>query len=404
MSSISPLLFEAENALVQLELERAAVIYARAQALDPDSPLPRIGIARIALAAGRFADGAALLDVLLSRTPASVEALTIRGLVAEKMGDAMLATTCFERALQHLPDCGPALFSLGRVLSQQQRWSEAARHLRRATELMPGVPEVSVAYATAAFKLGTLSEAVAVLRCCIKNSPYFVGGYTTLADVLVESGKLELADTLLASAEARFSRQAIFPAKRALIAMRRGDVADALVHARRQAVLTPADDEGWLLIAVLELSTLNVGGAEAAVHEVLRRNPKSWRAHYQLGRLYETLRLIDLAQHAYRNATLLAPAEWQPKNTLATLLLETETVAATNEARALLEQAVACAPHDERFMAQLNLAIACYKLGERAASERHAHEAMKTAPPSHPVGETARRFLNNFASKEQAQR
>lgn len=397
MIPIAPLLFEAENCLVQLELERAATLYERARELDPDSPLPAIGVARTVLAAGRVADGAALLDAVLLSHPQSVEALTIRGAAAEITGDLLGAASFFERALGYCPTFGPAAFNLGRVLSQQQRWKEAALHLRCATELMPNVPEVAVSYATAAFKTGALSTAVAVLRRCIASAPYFVGGYVTLADVLVEAGKLDLADTLLASAEDRFSRQAVFPSKRAVVAMRRGDVDQALGHARKQIALAPLQDDGWLLVAVLELSKLNVGAAEAAVHEVLRRNPKSWRAHYQLGGIYESLRLVELAQHAYRNATVLAPTEWQPKNNLATLLLETESICATTEARRLLEQATGHAPYHERFMPQLNLAIACYKLGELDSSERHAREALKTAPPSHPVGETAKRFLKNFA-------
>ena len=160
--------------------------------------------------------------------------------------------------------------------------------------------------------------------------------------------------------------------------------------------LAPTIEEGWLLIAVLELSKLNVDAAEAAVHEVLRRNPRSWRAHYQLGGIYETLRLFELAEHAYRNAVALAPKEWQPKNNLATLLLERHSVQATSEARALLSAAVALAPEADQFMPEFNLALACMKLGDRLASARHARAAAVNVPKSHALAVTTAEFLKNF--------
>lgn len=396
MITIAPLLFEAENYLVQRDLDRAAALYQRASALDPDSALPHVGLARIALALGRHADGLAMLESVLKQHPASVEALTMLGVAAEANGQFESAAVWLKRALSHDSTYGPAAYNLGRILAQQHRWPEACAHLQRASELLPNEPEVAVNYGIAAYRAGSVSDAVAVLRRCIETSPFSVLGYVTLADVLVEMGRLDLADALLKEAEARFSRQAIFPSKRAAVAMRRGDVEGALVHARKQVALAPALDEGWLLIAMLELTSLNVAAAEAAVHEVLRRNPTHWRAHYQLGGIYETLRLLDLAQHAYRNAVALAPNEWQPRNNLATLLLEHEDPASATEARELLEKALQSAPADEQFMTHYNLALACWKLGHRAQSEQHAREAARTAPVTHAVAEDAKRFLKNF--------
>lgn len=395
--TIAPLLFEAENYLAQLDLDRAAACYAKASELDVESPLPFIGIARVALASGRKAEGLALLDSVLERHPQSVEALTIRGVAAEANGDMRGARTALERAISVDPAYGLAWYNLGRLFAQSQQWKEACLHLRRATELLPNEPEMALMYATAAFRNGTVSESIRVLQRCIATAPYSIGGYTTLADVLVESGSLDEADAVLASAELRFSRQAIFPSKRAAIAMRRGDVEGALRHARQQVRLAPALDEGWLLISVLEMSRLKLDAAESAIHEVLRRNPKNWRAHYHLGGVYETLKLRDLALHAYRNAVMLAPDEWEPKNNLATLLLELDGPSATREARELLEEAVKAAPMPNRFMPHFNLAIACLKLGDRTTSERHAREALTTVPASHVLAPDAKRFMANFA-------
>lgn len=397
MITIAPLLFEAENYLALLDLDRAAELYRRAGELDAESVLPRLGLVRVALALGRRREGLALLDSILQSHPTSVEALTLRGVAAETAGALEEAATFLSRAVAQSHTYGPAAYNLGRVLAQQHRWVEACVHLRRATELMPNQPEVAVLYGTAAFRAGAMREAIDALRRSIETAPYSTGGYLTLADILVEAGELDLADTLLASAAGRFSRQAIFPSKRAAIAMRRGRLDEALVHARKQVALAPNVDEGWLLIAVLEHTTLKLDAAEAAIHQVLRRNPSNWRAHYHLGGIYETMRLRDLATHAYRNAAELAPNEWQPKNNLATLLLEHDELGTTLEARRLLENAVSAAPPGERFMPQFNLALACLKLGERATSEHHAREAVRIAPSSHSVAETAKRFLDNFA-------
>jgi Tfp pilus assembly protein PilF len=395
---LAVLLYEAETSLAQLDLERAAGLYQHARALDPDSPLPSIGLARVALATGRAQEGVVLLDAVLARHPESVEALTIRGAVAEHCGALEAAASLYTRAIRIAPANGQVRYKLGLLLAKQGRWLDASAQLRDAVSLLPYVPEVAVSYAMAAFKTGAWGDAVTVLRKSIERSPYSVGGYVALSEILIEAGKLDLADALLSSGESRFTRHALFPSKRAEIALRRGDVATALVHARKQAQLSPDRDEGWLLIAWLELSVRNVGAAEAASHEVLRRDSRNWRAYEQLGRLYATLGVRDLAEHAYRNAVALAPDEWQLKNQLAALLLEADDLGAISEARRLLEQAVEKAPLSERGMPQLNLAIACLTLGERATSERHARNAMRSAPPSHPVSQSAKRFLNNFAS------
>lgn len=397
MSMLAPLLLEAERCLEGEDLDRAAELYRRAHDLDAGrSSLPTVGLARIAILLGRSADAAALLDRVLAEHPPSAEALTLRGVAGEAQGqlDACLAT--HRRAVALGPDFGPAWFNLGRVEARLHHWREAREALETASRLMPEHLDVQLALGIVTFRAGDLAEALRLLGGCLQRAPGKLDTYLTLAEVLVEAGQLALADDLLENASHRCVDRAEIPSMRAAVAIRQANGHAALSHARRQVELAPEDERAWLLLSALSLARLDVESAEEAVQRALELNPTNWRAHAQLGGIYETLRLRGPAQVAYRTAVALTDREWRPRNNLGTLLLEEGSPAAIREAQALLEQACALASEAERFVPRYNLALACWKLGERAASERHAREAAHLGPAGDPTVAEARRFLGNF--------
>lgn len=399
------LLIEAERYLENEDVDRAAECFRRAQVLEKvGAPSPAVGLARVALILGRLDDAQQILDHVLAHHPKSVEALTYRGVIADAREDPSTALQLLEQAVAADATFAPAHANLGRLLGQLGRWPEAWLAFRTAHALAPRqaalVPLLALA-ASRAGSLWALQEAVEALTKHLERSPDHLDAIVTLADVLIEAKMGDHATELLANAVERLPRVAVLHARQSGLALRRGDLELARSAVAKQIALTPTDEEALLYAATLELMRRDLEQAEQLVQRALELAPESWRAHYQLGLIYDALRLKGPASVAYRMAMKHGPRAWQPRNNLATMLLEERTATAAREALALLEEAIALGSNgDARDApdapdARYNLALAHWQLGQRAASERAARQVASLVVNS-PVVATAKRFLGNF--------
>lgn len=398
-ANATALLIEAERYLENEDVDRAAECFRRAQVLEKvGAPSPAVGLARVALILGRLDDAQQILDHVLADHPKSVEALTYRGVVADAREDPSAALQLLERAVAVDATFAPAHANLGRLLGQLGRWSEARLAFRTALALAPRQPALVPLLALAATRAGSLDEAIEVLTKHLERSPDHLDAIVTLADVLIEAKMGDHATELLANAVERLPRVAVLYARQSGLALRRGDLELARSAVAKQIALTPTDEAALLYAATLELMRRDLEQAEQLVQRALELAPESWRAHYQLGLIYDALRLKGPASVAYRMAMKHGPRAWQPRNNLATMLLEERTATAAREALALLEEAIALGSNGDAPDApdtRYNLALAHWQLGQRAASERAARQVASLVVNS-PIVATAKRFLGNF--------
>jgi Flp pilus assembly protein TadD len=393
MITIAPLLIEAETYLTRRDVDRAAELYRRALELDGHrSPLPMVGLARVALLIGRVSDAARLLDRVLERFPQCVEALTFRAAACEAQGQLLAASELLNRALGIDPRYAPARTNLGRLAALEHRWSQAVHHLERVTE---PTTDVTLLLGIALVRVKRLEEAVRVLSEGLSRAPERLDAYLCLADALVEAGSLPLADRVLENAAMRFPREEAICSKRAALAMRQGNTSAARALVRRQLELAPKNVEAWLLAGVLALAQKDLDSAWLATQEALKLAPQESRAHAQLGGIAEALRLFPAALKAYRDAVRLDPRAWSPRNNLAILLLEAGDAVSLREACTLLEQAAALAPEEPQ--PRFNLALARHRLGDRAGSQAEARRAAAMGPPGDATRQAAARFLKEAA-------
>jgi Flp pilus assembly protein TadD len=393
MITIAPLLLEAENYLAKKDIDRAAECYRKANELDQGhSPLPIIGLARIALALGRTQKAIELLDGVLAQHPNRVEALTFRALADEVRGSKKDALARLEKAVAIDRSYAPAWTNLGRLLAQDARWSEARTAFATANKLAPDQTDVQVLETVAAFRSGDVQGAGAMLTRCVLRDPSHVDAVVTLADVLAETGQLSLADEVLENAQLRLPNVAVIRARRSALALRRGDVAAATEHVREQLKLTPDDADGWRFSSVLAAMRADFDDAERCAQKALALKPNDWRCHHQLGCIYDALRLTEPAKVAYRRAIELGSG-WESVNNLAVLLLEGGSAAEVNEAKTRLTQAVQKNP--DVTSVRYNLALAHAKLGDKASCDREAREVVKRGQPDDPCVADAKRLLSN---------
>jgi tetratricopeptide (TPR) repeat protein len=392
--NLLPLLTEAERYLSLKDLDRAAECFVRArEACQDTTPLPTVGLARIAALLGRVDEATLILDEVLKRFPKCAEALTYRGLSEEARGQLSQAINFHMRALAVDPTLETAHFNLGRSYAQLGRWDLAAASYQLAIQHGARSAPVKVQLGTALFKARRTSEALKVLALTVSAHPKDLDAIVTLADVLVETGALGKAAELLDNAAQRIPDEAVISSRRAAVALRMKDLDAAYREARRTTTIAPKDEEAWLFEAVVGTMRLDFEGATKALKQVLRLNPTNWRAHYHLGGIADAMRLRKVAQKHYRAALQANPGAWEPLNNLAVNLLEEGSASAVKEARLLLERAVTFRLTPDAVMTHYNLAITCLKLGELGAARRSARELLRLAPTDHPMAAEAHRIL-----------
>ncbi len=391
-AAVPGLLAEAERWLAERDLDRAAELFHRAAGLGPPGPAA-IGLARIALLLDRPTDAARLLDEVLAQAPRHGQALMLRGLVEETRGQLDDALTWLARALAVEPTSALAWFNQGRLFAQLRQWDVAAASFTLALQHGALEPEAHVQLGVALFRAGRVGPALKAVTEAVQRFPEHLDATLTLADLLVETGRLDLADALLLEAQARFPAAGALPSRRAVVALQRKDLELARLEAWRHTELSPRDEEAWLFAAVVDTMLLRFDTAERALRQALRLNPGQWRAHYHLGGLADALRDVAGARAAYRAAIALNPCAWEPLNNLATGLLEEGTPASLTEARALLERAARLQRGAEGVLARYNLVLACWRLGDLAAARAAGRELCAFAPPEHPLAGEARRLL-----------
>lgn len=396
--NILPLLTEAERYLMDKDVDRAAELYQQAHKhAGTLSPLPIVGLARIAILTGRTDDAQALLDHVLLTHPQCAEAIVFRGVVEESKGHLTEALAAYTKAIAVDSELAVAHVNLGRALALLHRWSEAVASYQLGIRCGARGADLQVQLGTAFFRAGNHGDALKLLTLTVQAYPQHLDALLTLADVLVETGGLSLAAQLLDNAAARMPSVALIASRRKSIALRQKDLEGARAEAWRHTRIAPKDEEAWLFAAVVDTMVLRFDSAEQALRQVLKLNAKNWRAHYHLGGLFDALKDARQAKESYRAAISCEPQAWEPLNNLGTLLLEEGTPSALAEARTLLERAVRLNAKPAALLSRYNLALVCYKLGDTASTRQAAKELLKLAPPTHPMAQEAHRVLRMAA-------
>lgn len=396
--NIAPLITEAERYLENNDVDRASELFNLAQKQSGGlSPIPLLGLARVALLMRRIEDAKTITEHLLKKFPRSAETLTIRGVVAELLGETTEAISLHTRALSIDPTLSLAHCNLGRLYSTLNKWDLAAASSQLAIQHGAIGAEIGVQLGTAYFKAGRISDALKALASTVHSNPRSTLAISTLSDVLVETGHLGLARELLDNAVERLPRVPTLSAKRAMVLLRMKDLEAARAEAWRQTELIPGDEEAWLFAAIIDTMKDELGSAEVALKEALKLNAKSWRAHYTLGGVYERSKNTANAKKAYRAAIAADENAWEPVNNLAVLLLEEGTPAALDEARKILDHAARLGTRGDAIAIFYNLALVCFRLGDKSSGKRAAQELIKIAPREHPMVTEANRVLKAAA-------
>ena len=167
-------------------------------------------------------------------------------------------------------------FLLGQLALDGERFDEALRYFRQATELEKGsAPTLRKSIAQIYVRMGKLDEALKEVETANKQSPD-------------DLELLELKGGILAA---------------------KHDLTEAIrTYERIVQVQGPkASDETFIMIASLQAQKEDLNGARETLKRLLGKNPRSFLGHYYLGRIFEASKEPTQAEASYLRALKISP-------------------------------------------------------------------------------------------------
>jgi tetratricopeptide (TPR) repeat protein len=187
----------------------AAAALGRLEDVPVAAPREQLGIAsawnQLALRSGvaeRFATAQSWAERAASAATGDVrlDALVVRGAIAEGRGEADRAEALYRQVLAEAPDHGVALNNLAFVLAETGRADEAIDLARRALEVQPEQPDVLDTFAHALLAAGRAGEAERTLQRALALRPGDPAIMLTLVEALMSGGQYQQAQRRLIEA------------------------------------------------------------------------------------------------------------------------------------------------------------------------------------------------------------
>lgn len=347
---VSVYLRMADIASVQNNPQEVKNILARAIKQAPDSPAPRIALARYLLAQKDNAGALAAANDLARLQPKNAQALALLGYVQGLAGQKPQAVATFRRLVEVAPQSSSSYLLLGSALSGSDR-AGAAAALKKAVTLDTKSPEVRVAQINLLIGQGAFEDAIASARAFRTVSPGSVADLL-LGDTLAKAGRRDQAFTVYKESFAAHPNADVL-IRIVQVHIANGDQKSALATMSGWLADHPKDNGVRIEYANLLMSRGEKVRAITQYEAILKAQPDNVLALNNLGWLKQNedpKQAIALVSRAVR----LAPDMPEVLDTLAWLKLQQKQPAGTVE---MLQKAHKLRPNDGQITYHLVMAL-----------------------------------------------
>ena len=273
--------------------------YRAALKIDPKYADASIGLARIAVMQGQTPQALALLDEVLSHSPANADALLMKGDMLRRSGDKAKATELYQQALAADKSKDQAYLNLIAMAVESGQMAQArtylgdlqkmspnnifARHLEavillrekqpdqalakalEVLKLAPALPATNLLAANIEYSKGMYQQAIAHLNAVLANSPNNLPAQRLLVATLLKQNEVDKASELLSKLTEQFPDDAALLSLAGEAAVRKRDYAKAMAAYSRAAQLDPKSTELRTKVAMARMAT---GDADKALHDL----------------------------------------------------------------------------------------------------------------------------------------
>ena len=177
--------------------QKAIAAYEGAEALKPEDPGPKIGLARVYIRKHDLKKADAMAEAAIAADPHSYDAIVAKGQVLQAGGDLEGAVEKFDTALKVKPDDTTGLMARAIALVDLKRYDAALDDIRAVRKLDPQHPVAAYLNAMILARQGDFSGAHDILQqsdAVLRNYPpaIFLSGTVAYAQGLYEQASVDL--------------------------------------------------------------------------------------------------------------------------------------------------------------------------------------------------------------------
>lgn len=317
---------------------RTAILLVFASLLTPAQPqdIPELRNVVKLFQAGRLKDAGQAAERVIAQYPTRPEPY----LWAARAWGQMRR---FDKMVQHLtnahqiaPDNATALLNLATALYNQAKWSEALHYLRKLDALLARLGNQG-AHTKEQWKAPWMRGICAVK---LDHIPEGIRAYSRALGLCTEQSarnevRNRLAGTLLNS----------------------GRTAAAVAHFERLVEDVPGNPQHYYHLGVARMKLGDLDGAEEALMEALRRNPKDYLIPLKLGTIHQRRKDLLKAMSFFQMATEANPKAYEPWYSLMQIRSRRNELDEADAAHAKYEELYALSKEAEETSRSFNRAI-----------------------------------------------
>ncbi|MBN1826817.1 MAG: tetratricopeptide repeat protein [Candidatus Eisenbacteria bacterium] len=261
--------------------DREGAIRALRRSIDrePEFPEDMVLLAELLMGEGDREGAEKMLRLALRARPGYGRARRNLAVILLRRGEREEAFQQADQAVRDEPDYGAGLRLRSRILLERGDAAGAARDAERSTRMEPDAGEGYLLLARSLGALGRVEEALGALRRWEDaDDPGERDDLTLLARDLVQEGRREAGEAVLALGEARFPGDPFFPATLGVLLYQDGKWEAASGPLERSLRVEPEDTEIRLLLARALASSGRGEEAKRQLQMLLERRPENSEA------------------------------------------------------------------------------------------------------------------------------
>jgi tetratricopeptide (TPR) repeat protein len=252
----------------------------------------------------------------LAGADAATEAVFVRGLTAQWLGDHEDAITLFTRVLERRPDEPAVLAAMARSDAALGRTAEALASMSRAAERAPRDRDIQWEAATLQRELGRPDEALATLERLLRSAPDDRDALSALAEIHEDAGRPSAALPVLERMLVTLGEREDIRLRLHTQLDRMGDDARALATLEAGAAALPRARTLRLRLARAYLDAGRDAEGSRLLDELLRRDPSDREARALMderaGAAPTATDELDAATRLRRAAAMMASIDEEP--------------------------------------------------------------------------------------------
>ena len=351
----------------------------------PDYLPAWIGLAQLAAAEKKYADGTTLLGNVLSRDPQNLEGLLLKGRLELLQGQTDQAIAGFERMAKMFSQVPAVYYQLALARLANSETDKAIGNLNQAVNLNPKFADAILLLAEIQISSGNAGPAIVSLEKLSQQQPQNVAARLLLADAYSAQGRLDSAVQIYRELEKAYPQNPQVPLLLGTAFLQQKKNTEARKEFDHALELAPDYLPALEQAVNLDLMEKQYAAAQQRVQKQAGQNPKAAALQLLLAKV-----LVARGDTNQAESALLKAIELQPDSQAAYLMLAQLYTAANQNQKALADLQAALAKNPKDVTALMLMGIT-YNSEKDYKDARDTYEKLLAIAPNDGVA------INNLA-------